>query len=58
MMKKKFGNEIDDQETLERQRMKIEAGKIKEHKTTIESIKDTTKKETKDLRIERVNKLN
>ena len=38
--------------------MKIEAGKIKEHKTTIESIKDTTKKETKDLRIERVNKLN
>ena len=57
-MKKKFGNEIDDQETLERQRMKIEAEKIKEHKTTIESIKDTTKKETKDLRIERVNKLN
>ena len=44
MMKKKFGNEIDDQETLERQRMKIEAGKIKEYKTTIESIKDTTKK--------------
>ena len=44
MMKKKFGNEIDNQETLERQRMKIEAGKIKEYKTTIESTKDTTKK--------------
>ena len=44
MMKKKFENEIDNQETLEKQRMKIEAWKIKEYKTTIESIKDATKK--------------
>ena len=63
-MKKKFHNEIDDQETFRWQKIKTETEKlikvneIEEHKIRIESIKDTTKIETKELRIERRNKLN
>ena len=64
VMKKKFHNEIDDQETFRWQKIKTETEKlikvneIEEHKIRIESIKDTTKIETKELRIERRNKLN
>ena len=63
VMKKRFQNEIDEQETLERQKIKIETEKLKKvnkiggHKIRIESIKDTTKRETEELRIKRINKL-
>ena len=54
-MKKGFWNEIDKQETLERLKIKIEVNKIEGHKIRIGSIKDTTKRETEELRIERIN---
>ena len=63
-MKKRFWNEIDEQKTLKRQKVKTETEKIKKvkkteaHKIRIESIKDTTKRETEQLRIKRINKLN
>ena len=63
-MKKRFWNEINEQKTLERQKIKTETEKLKKvnkierHKTKIESIKDTTKREPEYLRIERINKLN
>ena len=62
-MKKRFWNEIDQQETLETQKIKTETEKIKkvnktEQQKRIEPIKDTTKRETEDLRIERINKAN
>ena len=62
-MKKRFWNEIDQQETLETQKIKTETEKIKkvnktEQQKRIELIKDTTKRETEDLRIERINKVN
>ena len=62
-MEKRFWNKTDEQETLERLKMKIETEKLKKvnkiegHKRRIESIKDTTKRETEELRIERINKL-
>ena len=57
-----FWNEFDKQETLERLKIKIETklnkvNKIEEYKTIIESIKYAIKRETEDLRIERMNKL-
>ena len=61
-MEKRFWNKTDEQETLERLKMKIETEKLKKvnkiegHKRRIESIKDTTKRETEELRIERINK--
>ena len=63
VMKKRFQNEIDEQETLERQKIKIETEELKKvnkiggHKIRTESIKDTTKRETEELRIKRINKL-
>ena len=64
MLKKRFQNEIDDQEILERLKIKVETENLKkvnrteEHKIRIESIKDATKRETEKIRIERINKLN
>ena len=63
-MKKRFHNEIDDQETFRWQKIKtetenlIKVNEIEEHKIRIESIKDTTKIETKEPRVEIRNKLN
>ena len=57
-MKKRFWNEIDEQETLERLKIKIETQKLKKV-NKIEgkkSIKDTTKRETEVLRRKRINK--
>ena len=57
-MKKRFWNEIDEQETLERLKIKIETEKLK-RVNKIEgkkSIKDTTKRETEVVRRERINK--
>ena len=57
-MKKRFWNEIDEQETLERLKIKIETEKLKKV-NKIEgkkSIKDTTKRETEVVRRERINK--
>ena len=64
IFKKRCWNEIDEQETLKRQKIKIETEKFKKvnkiegHKIRIESIKDTTKRETEELRIEKINKFN
>ena len=55
---KKFQKEIDEQET-ERLKIKIETRKLKKvnkiegYEIRIKSIKDTTKRETEELRIER-----
>ena len=49
-MKKRFWKEFDEQETLEKIKINIEI--------RIELIKDTTKRATKKLRIDRTNKLN
>ena len=57
-MKKRFWNETDEQETLERLKIKIETQKLKKV-NKIEgkkSIKDTTKRETEVLRRKRINK--
>ena len=57
-MKKRFWNEIDEQETLERLKIKIETQKLKKV-NKIEgkkSIKDTTKRETEVVRRKRINK--
>ena len=57
-MKKRFWNETDEQETLERLKIKIETQKLKKV-NKIEgkkSIKDTTKRETEVVRRERINK--
>ena len=54
--KKRFSNEIDEQETLERQDIKTR--KIDEHNIRTEPIKDTTNREIEELRIERINKIN
>ena len=54
--KKRFSNEIDEQETLERQDIKTR--KIDEHKIRTEPIKDTTNREIEELRIERINEIN
>ena len=49
---KRFWNKIDEQETLERLKIKTEklkkVDKIEGHKIRIESIKDTTKRETEE----------
>ena len=63
-MKKRFWNKIDEQETLEKLKIKIETEKLKKvnkiegHRIRIKSLKDATKRETEDLRIERINELN
>ena len=49
-MKKRFWKEFDEQETLEKIKINIEI--------RIELIKDTTKRATEKLRIDRTNKLN
>ena len=62
-MKKRFWNETDEQKTLERHKIKRDTEKLKKvnkiegYKIRIESIKDTAKRETEELRIKRINKL-
>ena len=64
IMRKRFCNGIEEQETLKRQIRKIETekinkvNKVKRHRIRIELIKYTTKREIEDLLTERVDKLN
>ena len=62
-MKKRFWMEMDEQETLERLKIKIETekqkkvNKVEGHEIRIELMKDATKRETEELRIGIINKL-
>ena len=62
-MKRRLWKKIDEQETLQRLKIKRQAEKLKKLnkiegcEIRIKLIKDTTNNETEELRIERVNKL-
>ena len=62
-MKRRLWKKIDEQETLQRLKIKRQAEKLKKVnkiagcEIRIKLIKDTTNSETEELRIERVNKL-
>ena len=61
MMKNRFWKDIDDQETLEILNIKTDTDKLinvnkrEGHKVRIELIKETTKRQTEELRMERIN---
>ena len=63
-MENRFWKEFDEEETLERLKIETETEKLRKvnkiggHEIRTESRKDTTKRETEELRIERINKLN
>ena len=63
IMKRRLWKKIDEQETLQRLKIKRQAEKLKKVnkiegcEIRIKLIKDTTNSETEELRIERVNKL-
>ena len=62
-MKRRLWKKIDEQETLQRLKIKRQAEKLKKVnkiegcEIRIKLIKDTTNSDTEELRIERVNKL-